>query len=99
MDPNLLSAGAAQWKENSTDNPEWREPDTIFELPYDCFTCREQYYYVDAQEQRVEYRYAGELSVTSVVSLSRGFCTSIFEDLQKIKAVLRTYSDMINTDG
>ena len=95
MEHQIRVAHQNRWKASAARNVEWKAPEQIFQIPCECLTCIEQYYFVPGQKERIEFRYTGELSVPAVAALSRKFCTSIFEDLQAIRSKIYSHGSII----
>lgn len=71
------------------------EPGTlqVFVPPCECPTCLDQWRSIEEQPQRAQYLYPGVVTDAKTAALSREFCTSIFEDLQKVDSILRLQGD------
>lgn len=73
----------------------WKGPLKVYNRPCDCLICEMQYRSVDDQKSKIDCSYEGSMTVSETATLSRGFCTSMFEDLWIVQSVLHRHGDLI----
>ncbi len=71
-------------------------PHLVYTLPCDCLGCVMQYRSVDEQRVSMDFLYEGSMTESETAALSRGFFTSVFEDLQNVRSVLHRHGDLIH---
>lgn len=74
----------------------WKGPHLVYTLPCDCLGCAMQCRSVDEQRVSMDFLYEGSMTESETAALSRGFCTSVFEDLQNVRSVLHRHGDLIH---